>query len=239
MKIEMMELLSDNIVDIDLLERVIEALDNMSSNDGMRIFKELKNCDYNVNAYNIAIDEDVLSKRAIEEQIRLMEELKNCDYNENAYDIAIDENVLSERTLEEQIKLMEELKNCDYNVNAYDIAVDEDVLSKRAIEEQIRLMEELKNCDYNYKAYKIAVDEDVLSKRTLEEQIKLMKDMRMGLNQPEKVTHSKNMMKISDVTEFKAYLKELKQKLGKDADVKSDTVVFKFTPDRKKGRKEN
>ena len=205
MKIEMMELLSDNIVDIDLLERVIEALDNMSSNDGMRIFKELKNCDYNVNAYNIAIDEDVLSKRAIEEQI----------------------------------KLMEELKNCDYNVNAYDIAVDEDVLSKRAIEEQIRLMEELKNCDYNYKAYKIAVDEDVLSKRTLEEQIKLMKDMRMGLNQPEKVTHSKNMMKISDVTEFKAYLKELKQKLGKDADVKSDTVVFKFTPDRKKGRKEN
>ena len=205
MKIEMMELLSDNIVDIDLLERVIEALDNMSSNDGMRIFKELK----------------------------------NCDYNENAYDIAIDENVLSERTLEEQIKLMEELKNCDYNVNAYDIAVDEDVLSKRAIEEQIRLMEELKNCDYNYKAYKIAVDEDVLSKRTLEEQIKLMKDMRMGLNQPEKVTHSKNMMKISDVTEFKAYLKELKQKLGKDVDVKSDTVVFKFTPDRKKGRKEN
>ena len=171
MKIEMMELLSDNIVDIDLLERVIEALDNMSSNDGMRIFKELK----------------------------------NCDYNENAYDIAIDENVLSERTLEEQIKLMEELKNCDYN----------------------------------YKAYKIAVDEDVLSKRTLEEQIKLMKDMRMGLNQPEKVTHSKNMMKISDVTEFKAYLKELKQKLGKDVDVKSDTVVFKFTPDRKKGRKEN
>ena len=133
----MMELLSDNIVDIDLLERVIEALDNMSSNDGMRIFKELKNCDYNVNAYNIAVDEDVLSKR------------------------------------------------------------------------------------------------------TLEEQIKLMKDMRMGLNQPEKVTHSKNMMKISDVTEFKAYLKELKQKLGKDADVKSDTVVFKFTPDRKKGRKEN
>ena len=113
MKIEMMELLSDNIVDIDLLERVIEALDNMSSNDGMRIFKELKNCDYNVNAYNIAIDEDVLSKRAIEEQIRLMEELKNCDYNENAYDIAIDENVLSERTLEEQIKLMEELKNRD------------------------------------------------------------------------------------------------------------------------------
>ena len=205
MKIEMMELLSDNIVDIDLLERVIEALDNMSSNDGMRIFKELKNCDYNVNAYNIAIDEDVLSKRAIEEQIKLMEELKNCDYNENV---------------------------CD-------IAVNEDVLSKRTTEEQIKLMEELKNCDYNYKAYKIAVDEDVLSKRTLEEQIKLMKDMRMGLNQPEKVTHSKNMMKISDVTEFKAYLKELKQKLGKDADVKSDTVVFKFTPDRKKGRKEN
>lgn len=38
---------------------------------------------------------------------------------------------------------------------------------------------------------------------------------------------------------FKMYLKELKQELGKDTDVKSDTVVLKFTPDKKKERKEN
>ena len=38
------------------------------------------------------------------------------------------------------------------------------------------------------------------------------------------------------IMEFKMYLNELKQELGKDTDVKSDTVVLKFTPDKKKGR---
>ena len=38
---------------------------------------------------------------------------------------------------------------------------------------------------------------------------------------------------------FKMYLKELKKELGKEADVKADTVVLKFTPDKKKERKEN
>ena len=35
------------------------------------------------------------------------------------------------------------------------------------------------------------------------------------------------------------YLNELKQELGKDTDVKSDIVVLKFSPDKKKKRKEN
>lgn len=39
--------------------------------------------------------------------------------------------------------------------------------------------------------------------------------------------------------EFKMYLNELKQELGKDTDVKSDTVVLKFTPDKNKERKLN
>lgn len=39
--------------------------------------------------------------------------------------------------------------------------------------------------------------------------------------------------------EFKMYLNELKQELGKDTDVKADTVVLKFTPDKNKERKEN
>ena len=38
---------------------------------------------------------------------------------------------------------------------------------------------------------------------------------------------------------FKMYLKKLKKELGKDPDVKSDTVVLKFTPDKNKERKEN
>ena len=38
---------------------------------------------------------------------------------------------------------------------------------------------------------------------------------------------------------FKMYLKKLKKELGKDTDVKSDTVVLKFTPDKNKERKEN
>ena len=41
MKIEMMELLSDKIDDINLLKNVIEALDDMSSDDRMKIFNEL------------------------------------------------------------------------------------------------------------------------------------------------------------------------------------------------------
>ena len=43
--------------------------------------------------------------------------------------------------------------------------------------------------------------------------------------QPIVVNHSENMEGISDVTEFKSYLKALKQELGKDADVRSDTTV--------------
>lgn len=35
------------------------------------------------------------------------------------------------------------------------------------------------------------------------------------------------------------YLNKLKQELGKEADVKTDTVVLKFTPDKNKERKEN
>lgn len=35
------------------------------------------------------------------------------------------------------------------------------------------------------------------------------------------------------------YLKKLKKELGKDTYVKADTVVLKFTPDKKKERKEN
>lgn len=200
-----MELLSDKIDDIDLLKNVIEALDNMSSDDRMKTFNELKKCRYNKFVCNIVIDSDVLRERTIEDRIKLIEELKNCGYNEIIYKIATDINVLSKRTTEEQIKLMEALKKCDYDDNAYEMAIDSYVLSERTIEEQIKLME---------MAY-------IKSK------------------QQKLINHSDNMEGISDITELKMYLKELKKKLGKDADVKSDTMVLEFIPDKKDRRKEN
>lgn len=83
-------------------------------NEGKEITKEqkniiekLKNYDYNENVYNIAINNDVLKSKTIEEKIKLIEELKKCNYSYTAYDIAVDEDVLETRTTEEQIRLME------------------------------------------------------------------------------------------------------------------------------------
>ena len=73
MKIEMMEFLSDKIDDIDLLKDVIETLDNMSPDDRMKTFNELKKYRYNKFVCSIAVDSDVLSERTIDEQIQLME----------------------------------------------------------------------------------------------------------------------------------------------------------------------
>ena len=134
---------------------------------------------------------------------------------------------------------MEELRNCDYNNGAFDVAVDRDVLRERTTEEQIKLMEELRNYDYNDNAYKIIVDRDVLREKTTEEQIKLIENAYIKSKQSKLINHSENMKKVSNITEFKMYLKELRQELGKDTDVKSDTVVLKFTPDKKKNKKEN
>ena len=134
---------------------------------------------------------------------------------------------------------MEELKNCGYNDNAYKLATDKFVLEERTNEEQIKLMEELKKCDYNVNAYQLVIDKFVLNERTNEEQIKLKKMAHTKSKQQKLINHSYNMEEISDVTEFKMYLNELKQELGKDTDVKSDTVVLKFTPDKNKERKEN
>ena len=138
MKIEMMELLSDKIDDIDLLKNVIEALDNMSSDDRMKIFNELKKCSCNKFACNIVIDSGVLRERTVDEQIDLMK------------------------------------------VASY-----------------------------------------------------------IGSKKSKEVNHSANMEKISDIIGFKMYLKGLKQKLGKCANIESDTMVLEFIPDKKDRRKEN
>ena len=241
MKIEMMEVLSNKITNVKFLKEFIKRTDDMSKKARTKIFETLKKLDYNEYACKIAVNPDVLNTRTTEEQIQLMKALKACDYNEYACNIAVDPNVLKARTIEEQIQLMNALKACDYNEYAYKVAVDPDVLNTRTTEDQIQLMKVLKACDYNEYAYKrVVIDPSVLKKRTTEEQIQSMEELYIELKKGKSVViHSENVEGISDITEFKMYLKELKQKLGKDADVKSDTVVLKFTPDTKKKRKEN
>ena len=96
-------------------------------------------------------------------------------------------------------------------------------------------MKELKNCDYNENAYKIAINSDVLKNRTIEEQLNLMRAfIKKG-----KVSHNDNLQKIQNIKEYKKYLKNLKEELGKDADVRLDTMVLEFIPDKKNRRKEN
>ena len=201
MKIEELELLSSKISNINLLKSIVETFDNVP----------------------------------YEVRTRLFEELKNRDYNKYACSIAIDDNVLNSRTIEEQIKLMEELKKCYYNWHVYNIATNSNVLKNRTIEEQIRLIETLKSYDYNENAYKIAINSDVLKNRTIEEQLNLMRAfIKKG-----KVSHNDNLQKIQNIKEYKKYIKKLKKELGKGADVRLDTMVLEFIPDKKDRRKEN
>ena len=177
----------------------------------------------NINLLNSIVE--TFDNVPYEVRTRILEELKNCDYNENACMIAKNSNVLNSRTIEEQIKLMEELKNCDYNWHAYNIAKNSNVLKNRTIEEQIRLIKTLKSYDYNENAYKIAINSDVLKNRTIEEQLNFIKKG--------KVSHNDNLQKIQNIKEYKKYLKNLKEELGKDADVRLDTIVLKFNPNKK------
>ena len=126
---------------------------------------------------------------------------------------------------EVRTRLLEELKNCDYNENACMIATNSNVLNSRTIEEQIKLMGELKKCYYNWHVYKIAINSDVLKNRTIEEQLNFIKKG--------KVSHNDNLQKIQNIKEYKKYLKNLKEELGKDADVRLDTMVLKFNPNKK------
>ena len=136
--------------------------------------------------------------------------------------------------------LMRKLKNCDYNETAYRVVIDKNVLKERIIENQIMLLEALENCNYNENSFYVAINPDILQTITVDEQIDLMEVASyIGSKKSKEVNHSKNMKKISDITELKMYLKELKKKLGKDADVKSDTMVLEFIPDKKDRRKEN
>ena len=107
------------------------------------------------------------------------------------------------------------------------MVTNRNVLSKRTAEEQIKLMEELKKYNYNRFVFDAATSSDGLNEKSFEDKIKYIKKVYIEAlkMQPIVVNHGENMEEISDVTEFKSYLKALKQELGKDADVRSDTAV--------------
>lgn len=93
-------------------------------------------------------------------------------------------------------------------------------LDKIYFEDIEELIKTLKECDYNENVYEIAVKFDVLQKLGIENQIELMKEI--------KVCHVENIEKISSLTEFKMYLKKLKEKLGRNTDVNNYTKVLRF-----------
>ena len=109
MKIELMDLIANELIDVDIIKDMISKYDDMPEENIKKILDEAKKCGYEYSALKIATDLDVLEKRTVEEQSKLMEALKECEYDDNALIIATDKDVLEERTAEEQIKLMKAL----------------------------------------------------------------------------------------------------------------------------------
>ena len=149
MKIEMMKYLSDEISDINLLKKLIETLCDKSPEEVTKIVNELKKCDYDEDACEIATNPDVLDKRTIEEQIQLMKALKECDYNFYACEIAINPDVLDKRTIEEQIQLMK--KSLSKKVCHFENI--ENILTISEIKEYIEKLEEELGKDEDIKLY--------------------------------------------------------------------------------------
>lgn len=87
MKIELMEYLSNEITDFNLLKQMLVALDKISFENMEKLIKTLKECDYNEYVYEVAVNSEVLEERIIEDQIKLMKEMKIC-HGENIEKIA-------------------------------------------------------------------------------------------------------------------------------------------------------
>lgn len=87
MKIELMEYLSNEITDFNLLKQMLVALDKISFENMEKLIKTLKECDYNEYVYEVAVNSEVLEERTIEDQIKLMKEMKIC-HGENIEKIA-------------------------------------------------------------------------------------------------------------------------------------------------------
>ncbi len=115
MKIEMMKYLSNKISDVNLLKKLIETLCDKSPEEVTKIVNELKKCDYDEDACEIATNPDVLDKRTIEEQIQLMKKSlskKVCHFDNI-------ENILTISEIKEYIEKLEEELGKDEDIKLY------------------------------------------------------------------------------------------------------------------------
>ena len=99
MKIELRKYLSDKITNFNLLRQMLVTLDKMPFENKKKLIKTLKECDYNENAYKVAVNFKVLEKRTIEifNKIKIKEEkgfieLKLKEFNEQ--DIVIIKRII-------------------------------------------------------------------------------------------------------------------------------------------------
>ena len=113
MKIEIMNLIANELNDVDVIKNMISAYDNLSEEDINKILTALKECECNDKVLLIAANSKVLEKRTIEKQIKLMGALKECGYEDNALKLAINPNILEKITVEEQIELMKPSNNIE------------------------------------------------------------------------------------------------------------------------------
>ena len=105
----------DKISDINLLKKLIETLCDKSPEEVTKIVNELKKCDYDEDACEIATNPDVLDKRTIEEQIQLMKKSlskKVCHFDNI-------ENILTISEIKEYIEKLEEELGKDEDIKLY------------------------------------------------------------------------------------------------------------------------
>lgn len=151
-------------------------------------------------------------------KIEMMEYLSNKISDVNILKKVIE--VLDKMNFLETKEIINALEKCDYNNDVYKIIVDLDVLKKRTIEEQLKLIEICTFKDKRDKAFGTLTNTSLLITTFADKRIKIMN----------KKQNKEKIEKISTLEDFKSYLNELKNEMGKDADIKSDTMVKVYNP---------
>lgn len=151
-------------------------------------------------------------------KIEMMEYLSNKISDVNIQKKVIE--VLDKMNFLETKEIINALEKCDYNNDVYKIIVDLDVLKKRTIEEQLKLIEICTFKDKRDKAFGTLTNTSLLITTFVAKRIKIMN----------KKQNKEKIEKISTLEDFKSYLNELKNEMGKDADIKSDTMVKVYNP---------
>lgn len=160
-------------------------------------------------------------------KIEMMEYLSNKISDVNILKKVIE--VLDKMNFLETKEIINALEKCDYNNDVYKIIVDLDVLKKRTIEEQLKLIEICTFKDKRDKAFGTLTNTSLLITTFADKRIKIM-NKKQNKEKIEKISNKYNLEKISTLEYFKSYLNELKNEMGKDADIKSDTMVKVYNP---------